>query len=150
MTLKSNEILDPLTDAAKVVELHASRLEILGGLLKFALERLYVHFFPQESLPMTLRELVIPFGADEDQMVEFKRAHLAAGASKPIEMSLAHGANVDWDKVSTSLPKDANGKVISRKPFRAWAADLANQLIQTLVGRATSGEVSAAPSSRPK
>ena len=29
VTLKSNEILDPLTDAAKVVELHASRLEIL-------------------------------------------------------------------------------------------------------------------------
>ena len=117
MTLKSNEILDPLTDAAKVVELHASRLEILGGLLKFALERLYVHFFPQESLPTTLRELVIPFGADEDPMVEFKRAHLAAGASKPIEMSFADGANVDWDKVSTSLLKDANGKVISRKPF---------------------------------
>jgi hypothetical protein len=81
--------------------------------------RLFGIFFPKKKkiMPEHLGRLVDTFDTPEDPTLLLKRSSTEIGAKVTMALTMSHGENVDWDKVSSSMAKDDNRKVLSIKAF---------------------------------
>jgi hypothetical protein len=67
---------------------------------------MYFELFPKkkDDFPAgNLRKLVEAFNTLEDPTLQFKRSSMKRGAEATIALSMLHGEEIDWVKVSSSL-----------------------------------------------
>jgi hypothetical protein len=71
------------------------------------LTHLFFELFPKKKkndLPAkNLRKLVVAFDTLQDPTLQFKRSSVKRGSKAMIALSMSHGEEVDWSKVSSSL-----------------------------------------------
>jgi hypothetical protein len=92
----------------------------------------------------------------EDPLFAAVRRQVTVGSTSVFSMMMMHGVEFDADKVTSTYPKDKDGREKSAKGYVARARDLAAQMTNFLAERnekraaekARKREASGAPSSR--
>jgi hypothetical protein len=92
----------------------------------------------------------------EDPLVAVIRRQVTTGSKSVFSMLMMHGVYFDFDKVTSSYPKDKDGHDVSPKAFLERARDLSARMTNFLADRnakraaakARKRSVSGAPSSR--
>jgi hypothetical protein len=96
---------DPLVDAVGVLECNCRNAWDVLQRTRHVLTRLFFEFFPKkkDDMPtMNLKRLVKAFDTIKDPMLQLKRLSMKRGAEGTMALSLSHGEQVDWAKVSSS------------------------------------------------
>jgi hypothetical protein len=96
---------DPLVDAVGVLECNCRNAWDVLQRTQHVLMRLFFEFFPKkkDDMPTTnLKRLVKAFDTIKDPMLQLKRLSVKRGAEGTMALSLSHGEQVDWAKVSSS------------------------------------------------
>ena len=69
-------------------------------------------------------------------LVDFSRAQTLSGAEAVLTLTRAHGAEVDFPSIFSSVPTDEQGLEINLEPFADAAKPLVEQLLALLERRA--------------
>jgi hypothetical protein len=80
---------------------------------------LFEIFFPKKNkeMPEHLGKLVDKLDTPEDPTLPLKRFSTYIGAKVTMALAVAHVKEVNWDKVSSSMAKDEDGKDVVMKAF---------------------------------
>jgi hypothetical protein len=73
-------------------------------LVSRVLTRMFIGLWPKKKAEVPkddLKELAKAFGTTDDPILQLKGLFLKRGAEGAIALSFAHGADVDWEKVSS-------------------------------------------------
>ena len=90
--------------------------------------------FPLQEVPTGLEDLIKVF-LGTPMLVDFSRAQTLSGAEAVLTLTRAHGAEVDFSSIFSSVPTDEQGLEINLEPFAAAAKPLAEQLLAFLERR---------------
>jgi hypothetical protein len=113
-------------------------------LVNRVLSRLFVGLWPKKRaavLKDNLSTLAKSFDTTEDPTLQLKGLSIKRGAEGAIALSLAHGTDFDWERVSTPHGRTHD----EMKAFFEKAKKLAPALV-TLISPSASSAASAAPS----
>jgi hypothetical protein len=94
---------DPLMDAVNLLEAHWISIQGTFELVSRILSHLFTVLWPKRKATMpkeNLTELVKSFDTVEEPTLHFKALSIKRGAEGAIALSLAHGTDFDWGKVS--------------------------------------------------
>jgi hypothetical protein len=135
---------DPLMTAVNLLEGNWISIQETFELVNRVLSRLFVGLWPKKrgAVPKdNLSTLAKSFDTTEDPTLQLKGLSIKRGAEGAIALSLAHGTDFDWERVSTphGCTRD------EMKAFFEKAKKLAPALV-TLISPSTSSAASAAPS----
>jgi hypothetical protein len=95
---------DPLMTAINLLEAHWISTQEIFELVSHVLSRLFVGLWPKkkaEVLKDNLENLAKSFDTIEDPTLQLKGLSLKRGAEGANALSFAHGADFDWEKVSS-------------------------------------------------
>jgi hypothetical protein len=95
---------DPLMDAVNLLEENWISIQETFELVGRVLSRLFVRLWPKKRSAMpkdNLTELAKSFNTVEEPTLQLKGISIKCGAEGAIALSLAHGTNFDWDRVSS-------------------------------------------------
>jgi hypothetical protein len=104
------------------------------GKFRLILRDLYQMMFPFQEVPTGLEDLIKVF-LGTPVLVDFSRAQTLSGAEAVLTLTRAHGAEVDFSSIFSSVPTDEQGLEINLEPFAAVAKPLAEQLLVFLEHR---------------
>jgi hypothetical protein len=105
---------------------------------------LFFEFFPKKKNDMpagNLRKLVEAFDTLEDPTLQLKRSSVKRGTQETIALTLSHGEEVDWAKVSSSHARGPS----EMRGFFAEAKKYSQNLVELILPVPTHS--TAAPSS---
>jgi hypothetical protein len=139
---------DPLMDAVNLLEENWISIQETFELVGRVLSRLFAGLWPKKKMAIpkgNLTELAKTFDSDEDPTLHLKGLSIKRGAEGAIALSLAHGADFDWEKVNSPLGYTRD----EMKVFFEKAKKLAPALLSTISPSAASA-VPAAPPPAPK
>jgi hypothetical protein len=130
--LCADEAEDPLLDVVDVLESNYRNTKDVLQLTRHVLMHLFLEFFPKKKsdIPTTnLKRLVGAFDTIEDLTLQFKRLSVKRGAKGAVALSLSHGEQVDWLKVSSSQACDPS----KMKKFFADAKKYSQKLVELIL-----------------
>jgi hypothetical protein len=115
--------------------------------------------FAPESMSTTMAGILEALAVkenSEDPLVATVRRQVTTGSESIFSMLMMHGVDFDFDKVTSTYPKDKDGHDISPKAYFEHAQDLSARMTSFLADRnarraaakAQKRSVSVAPSSR--
>jgi hypothetical protein len=90
--------------AVNLLEANWISIQEIFELVSHVLTRMFVRLWPKkkaEVLKDDLKKLAKAFDTTEDPILQLKGLSLKRGAKGAIALSYAHGADVDWEKVSS-------------------------------------------------
>jgi hypothetical protein len=135
---------DPLMDAVNLLEANWISIQETFELVSRVLSRLFTLLWPKRKAAMpkeNLTELVKSFDTVEEPTLHFKALSIKRGAESAIALSLAHGTDFDWGKVSSPHGHTRDGM----KVFFEKAKKLAPALLNTISPSAASAVPAATP-----
>jgi hypothetical protein len=135
---------DPLMDAVNLLEAHWISIQGTFKLVSRILSRLFTLLWPKRKAAMpkeNLTELVKSFDTVEEPTLHFKALSIKRGAEGAIALSLAHGMDFDWGKVSSPHGHTCD----EMKVFFEKAKKLAPTLLNTISPSAASVVLAATP-----
>jgi hypothetical protein len=95
---------DPLLTTVNLLEANWISIQETFELVSHVLSRLFVGLWPKKKAAVpkdNLKELATAFDAIEDPTLQLKGLSLKRGAEGAIALYFAHGADFDWEKVSS-------------------------------------------------
>jgi hypothetical protein len=135
-------------DAVNLLEENWISIQETFELVGRVLSRLFAGLWPKKKMAIpkgNLTELAKTFDSDEDPTLHLKGLSIKRGAEGAIALSLAHGADFDWEKVNSPHGYTRD----EMKVFFEKAKKLAPALLSTISPSAASA-VPAAPPPAPK
>jgi hypothetical protein len=135
---------DPLMDAVNLLEANWISIQETFELVSRVLSRLFTLLWPKKKAAMpkeNLTELAKSFDTVEEPTLHFKALSIKRGAEGAIALSLAHGTDFDWGKVSSPHGHSRDGM----KVFFEKAKKLAPALLNTISPSAASAVPTATP-----
>jgi hypothetical protein len=141
LSLQTND--DPLMTAVNLLEANWISIQETFELVSRVLSRLFAGLWPKKrgAVPKdNLTKLAKSFDTTEDPTLQLKGLSIKRGAEGAIALSLAHGTNFDWEKVSSPHGHTRD----EMKAFFEKVKKLAPTLVTTISPSASSA-VSAAP-----
>jgi hypothetical protein len=90
--------------AVNLLEANWISIQEIFELVSRILTRMFVGLWPKKKAEVPkddLKELAKAFNTTEDPILQLKGLSLKRGAEGAIALSYAHGADVDWEKVSS-------------------------------------------------
>jgi hypothetical protein len=136
---------DSLMNAVNLLEENWISIQETFELVSRVLSRLFAGLWPKKRATVpkdNLTELAKSFDTTEDPTLQLKGLSIKRGAEGAIALSLAHGTNFDWERVSSPHGHTRD----EMKAFFERAKKLAPALLTTISPSAASA-VSAAPAS---
>jgi hypothetical protein len=137
---------DPLMDAVNLLEGNWISIQETFELVGRVLSRLFIGLWPKRKSTMpkdNLTALAKSFDTDEEPTLQLKALSIKRGAEGAIALSLAHGTDFDWEKVSSPHGHTCDEmKVLFEK-----AKKLAPALLTTISPSAASAVPAATPPS---
>jgi hypothetical protein len=95
---------DPLLAAVSLLEANWISVQEIFELVSRVLARIFVGLWPKKKADVPdLKNLAKAFDTDDDPILTMKGLSLKRGAKGAIAFAYAHGEEVDWEKVSSSL-----------------------------------------------
>jgi hypothetical protein len=134
---------DPLMTAVNLLEENWISIQETFELVNRVLSRLFVGLWPKKRAAVPkddLSSLAKSFDTTEDPTLQLKGLSIKRGTEGAIALSLAHGTDFDWEKVSTPHGRTHD----EMKAFFEKAKKLAPALV-TLISPSASSAASAAP-----
>ncbi|KAK1665154.1 hypothetical protein QYE76_053313 [Lolium multiflorum] len=122
---------DSMSDALSLAT--ESNIQVQGLLQKAngALSRLYSMIFPKLSQNKTLGEMVDTFFIESSEAIEvLKRRSRLFGSVLTFQLLMGHELGSDLEKLSKTLPVDANNSLINLEPHKQSAVICATQLLK--------------------
>jgi hypothetical protein len=114
---------DPLLTAVNLLEANWISIQETFELVSRVLSRLFVGLWPKKKAEVpkdNLVKLAKAFDTTEDPTLQLKGLSLKRGAEGAIALSFAHGADFDWEKVSSPHGRTRDEmKAFSRRQ-RSW------------------------------
>jgi hypothetical protein len=95
---------DPLLTAVNLLETNWISIQEIFELVNRVLSRLFVGLWPKKKAEVpkdNLENLAKSFDTVEDPTLQLKGLSLKRGAEGAIALSFAHGADLDWEEVSS-------------------------------------------------
>jgi hypothetical protein len=135
---------DPLTSAVNLLEANWISIQETFELVSRVLSRLFAGLGPKKRaaiLKDNLTKLAKSFDTIEDPTLQLKGLSIKCGAEGAIALSLAHGTNFDWEKVSSPHGHTRD----EMKAFFEKAKKLAPALVTTIYPSASSAASAAPP-----
>jgi hypothetical protein len=135
---------DPLMDAVNLLEANWIAIQEAFELVNRVLSRLFAGLWPKKRAAMpkdSLTELAKSFDTVEEPTLYLKALSIKRGAEGAIALSLAHGTDFDWEKVSSPHGHTRD----ELKVFFEKAKKLAPALLNTI----SSSAASAVPATTP-
>jgi hypothetical protein len=135
---------DPLMDAVNLLEAHWISIQGTFELVSRVLSRLFTLLWPKRKAVMpkeNLTKLVKSFDTVEEPTLHFKALSIKRGAEGAIALSLVHGTDFDWGKVSSPHGHTHD----EMKVFFEKAKKLAPALLNTISPSAASAVPAATP-----
>ncbi|KAM0844478.1 hypothetical protein ACQ4PT_057038 [Festuca glaucescens] len=120
--------VDSLTDVMTEVEGYGDQARELLARLKGALGIFHANMHPKVDVPQALEKLVDLFCAEENPLADFSRVQIETWAKITMAVLMAHGIQGDFEKATTTYPKDADGEDMSLKPYAKMAKKCVKQL----------------------
>jgi hypothetical protein len=142
--LRADKAEDPLLDAEGFLESNCRNARYVLQRTRHMLTRFFFEFYLKKKndvLTTILKRLVDAFDTTKDPMLQLKRLSVKRGAEGTVALSLSHGEQVDWSKVSSSQACDPS----EMKKFFAEAKKYSQKLVELILPVSTSS--SDAPSS---
>jgi hypothetical protein len=136
---------DPLMNAVNLLEENWISIQETFELVSRVLSRLFAGLWPKKRATVpkdNLTELAKSFDTTEDPTLQLKGLSIKRGAEGAIALSLAHGTNFDWERVSSPHGHTRD----EMKAFFERAKKLAPALLTTISPSAASA-MPAAPAS---
>jgi hypothetical protein len=134
--------------AVNLLEANWISIQEIFELVSHVLTRMFIGLCPKkkaEILKNDLKKLAEAFDTTDDPILQLKGLSLKGGAEGAIALSYAHGADVDWEKVSSP-----HGRTRSElKAFFEKAKKLAPALVSIISPSAASVTSTAPPSLTP-
>jgi hypothetical protein len=131
-------------DAVNLLEANWISIQETFELVGRVLSRLFVGLWPKRRSMMpkdNLTDLAKSFDTDEEPTLQLKGISIKRGAEGAIALSLAHGTNFDWEKVSSPHGHTRD----EMKVFFEKAKKLAPALLNTISPSAASAVPAATP-----
>jgi hypothetical protein len=128
---------DLLMDAVNLLEANWISIQETFELVSRVLSRLFVGLWPKKKAAMpkdNLTELVKSFDIVEEPTLHLKALSIKRGAEGAVALSLAHGTDFDWEKVSSPHGHSRD----EMKVFFEKAKKLAPALLNTISPSAAS------------
>jgi hypothetical protein len=135
---------DPLMDAVNLLEENWISIQETFELVSRVLSRLFAGLWPKKRAAMpkdNLTELAKSFDTVEEPTLQLKGLSIKRGAEGAIALSLAHGTNFDWERVSSPHGHSRD----EMKVFFEKAKKLAPSLLTTISPSAASAVPAAPP-----
>jgi hypothetical protein len=135
---------DPLMNAVNLLEENWISIQETFELVSRILSRLFVGLWPKKrsTVPKdNLTELAKSFDSTEDPTLQLKGLSIKRGAEGAIALSLAHGTDFDWERVSSPHGHTRD----EMKAFFEKAKKLAPALLTTISPSAASAVPAAPP-----
>jgi hypothetical protein len=135
---------DPLMDAVNLLEENWISIQETFELVSRVLSRLFAGLWPKKIAAMpkdNLAELAKSFDTVEEPTLQLKGLSIKRGAEGAIALSLAHGTNFDWERVSSPHGHTRD----KMKVFFEKAKKLAPALLKTISPSAASAMPAAPP-----
>jgi hypothetical protein len=135
---------DPLMDAVNLLEAHWISIQGTFKLVSHVLSHLFTVLWPKRKAAMpreNLTELVKSFDTVEEPPLHFKALSIKRSAEGAIALSLAHGTDFDWGKVSSPHGYTRD----EMKVFFEKAKKLAPALLNTISPSVASAVPAATP-----
>jgi hypothetical protein len=132
--------------AVNLLEANWISIQEIFELVSHVLTRMFVGLWPKKKAEVPkddLKKLPEAFNTTDDPILQLKGLSLKRGAEGAIALSYAHGADVDWEKVSS--PHGCTH--LELKAFFEKAKKLALALVSIISPSAASTTSSAPPSS---
>jgi hypothetical protein len=129
--------------AVNLLEENWISIQEIFELVNRVLSRLFVGLWPKKRAAVPkddLNNLAKSFDTTEDPTLQLKGLSIKRGAEGAIALSLAHGTDFDWERVSTPHGRTRD----EMKTFFEKAKKLAPALV-TLISPSASSAASAAP-----
>ena len=114
----SEQQIDPMTAA----EEKGKGLRQTLSKTQKALTHLHEVMLPGANIPESLERLADVFHADDAAIKGFSYLQTERGARSLISVAMAHGAQVDFDAITSSFPVGPDGKAVSTKKFTRQAS----------------------------
>jgi hypothetical protein len=95
---------DPLMAAVNLLKANWISIQDIFELVNCILMRMFIGLWPKQKadvLNNDLKKLAEAFDTTDDPVLQLKGLSLKRGAEGAITLSYAHGANFDWEKVSS-------------------------------------------------
>ena len=126
--------VDHLSDATTDVEKIGTRMQGVIADAREAFARLHEALHPDAEAIGSIRELVQAFSAEKHPLHDFGRARMSSGVESAFTIGLAHGevSEANLQKITSSMPRNADGSKISLRPFSKVATQYAAALIETI------------------
>jgi hypothetical protein len=134
---------DPLMTAVNLLEENWISIQETFELVNRVLSRLFVGLWPKKRAAVpkdNLSNLAKSFDTTEDPTLQLKGLSIKRGAEGAIALSLAHGTDFDWERVSSPHGRTRD----EMKAFFEKAKKLAPALV-TIISPSASSAASAAP-----
>jgi hypothetical protein len=107
---------DPLMTAVNLLEENWISIQETFELVRRVLSRLFVGLWPKKRAAVpkdNLSNLAKSFDTTEDPTLQLKGLSIKRGAEGTIALSLVHGTNFDWERVSSPYGRTCD----EMKPF---------------------------------
>jgi hypothetical protein len=122
---------DSMSDALAFSTDSSNQVQGLLQKTKGALSKLFSMMFPKLNQNKTLGEMADAFFIDSSEAVELlKRRSRLYGAVLTFQLLMGHGLGSDLEKLSKSLPLDANGCLVNLEPFKQSSVQCTNRLLK--------------------
>ena len=126
--------VDPLSDAITDVERIVAQTQsvITDAREAFALLQKTLH--PDADPIGSIRELVQAFSAGKHPLYDFGREKMSSSIKSAFTIGLAHGevSEANLQKITSSMPRNADGSWVSLRPLSKVAKQYAAALIETI------------------
>ena len=91
---------DALLDTLSILEMNCTLARDCLKAGRFALERIFPHFFPKAALPDKFELLAKSFTDKGDPALAHRQSSLKIGVEGTIALVMASGEKIDWAKVA--------------------------------------------------
>ena len=126
--------MDRLSDATTDVEKIGAQTQGVIADAREAFARLHETLHLDAEAIGSIRELVQAFSAEKHPLHDFGRKNMSMGVESAFTIGLAHGevSEANLQKISSSMPRNADGSKVSLRPFSKDAKKYATALIETI------------------
>ena len=100
-----------------------------------ALTHLHEVMLPGANIPESLERLADVLHADDAAINGFSYLQTERGVRSLISVAMAHGAQVDFDAITSSFPVGPDGRAVSTKKFTRQARQYASQFSKLIEAR---------------
>ena len=126
--------VDRLSDATTDVEKIGAQTQGIIADARDAFTRLHETLHPDAAAIGNIQELVQAFSAEKHPLHDFGRLNMSRGIESAFAIGLAHGevSEAKLQRVSSSMPRNADGSKVSLRSFSKVAKKYAGALIETI------------------